>query len=203
MATTKIISKHGHTKEGIDYILNPEKTVNLAYTSTINCSISIAHEQFDIVQRNWRYGADSLRKPYDGAIKKNVTSLHIVQSFKSKETTPEQAHEIAQELIRAKYGEYAQAVIATHIDAKYIHNHIFVNSVDIMGKKFYNNKANLYDLRRHSDELCRKYGLPVLEVRRRTNGHSQNNIQARSHQSGYRLYPKPGENPKSGLYLCR
>jgi len=102
----------------------------------MNCNITNAHEQFEIVQRF----AHHSRKPTDGKVKQNVTALHIIQSFKGHETSPEKAHQLARELIKAKYSPHAQAVIATHADTD-----------------------NIRNLRNYSDDLCRKHGLSVIE----------------------------------------
>ena len=162
MAIVKTIDKHGHTRAGIDYILNPEKTMELGYVSTINCNVTYAHEQFDKVQRFWHYNMADKRSVSAGQ-KQNVTSIHIIQSFEGQEVSPEQAHLIAKELIRNQFGPHAQAVIATHNDTDNVHNHIIVNTVDFKGKRIHNNWEQIKALRNQSDTLCRKYGLSVIE----------------------------------------
>ena len=169
MAIIKVISKHGKTKAGIDYILNPAKTQGLIFSSTMNCDISgdtsFTAKQFDIVQRFRHFNEKKPRQGryLEGNAKQNVTSLHIIQSFKGQEVSAEQAHKIAQEMVRNTYGPHAQVVIATHTDRENIHNHIIINSVDMAGRKLYNNKEARAELRLSSDELCKKYGLSVIE----------------------------------------
>lgn len=61
------------------------------------------------------------------------------------------------------WSEY-QVVVATHLDTGTYHNHFVVNSVNMFtGKKFNCNKEAYYHFRELSDELCRKYGLTVIE----------------------------------------
>ena len=163
-AIVKTISKHGHTKAGIDYILDGDKTMNLEFSSSINCAIETAHKEFDALQNLWWQNNHSgNRKGYVGGQKKNVTGIHIIQSFHGQEVSPGTAHKIAHELVRANFGAHAQAVIATHTDRENIHNHIVINSVDMKGTRFYNDYAQIMSLRKHSDSLCRKYGLSVIE----------------------------------------
>ena len=106
------------------------------------------------------YHANKAQKKSRG---RNVTALHIIQSFKGYECSPDEAHEIARQLVENQYGKHVQAVIATHIDRDNIHNHIMLNSVNFKGKKIYNDKRNRNELRFNSDELCRKYNLSVIE----------------------------------------
>ena len=56
-------------------------------------------------------------------------------------------------------------VIGTHIDKGHIHNHILYNSVSSRtGRKEHFDRNGYYaQIRARSDELCRKYGLSVIE----------------------------------------
>ena len=57
-------------------------------------------------------------------------------------------------------------MISTHLNTKCIHNHIVWNSVSIVdGKKYRSNaKSYITQVRRISDELCRKYHLSVIDT---------------------------------------
>lgn len=66
---------------------------------------------------------------------------------------------------RQLWGDKFQVVVATHLDKEHIHNHFVLNSVSFVdGKKFNDCKASYALMRRTSDELCREYGLSVIEA---------------------------------------
>ena len=72
------------------------------------------------------------------------------------------AHEIGQRLLESFDG--FQGVVCTHTDRSQLHNHIVLNSVNWKtGRKWQSGKSDLYHLRELSDNLCREYGLSVLE----------------------------------------
>lgn len=57
-----------------------------------------------------------------------------------------------------------KVIVATHFNTGTYHNHFVVNSVNMFtGKKFNCNKGAYYHFRELSDELCREYGLTVIE----------------------------------------
>lgn len=89
---------------------------------------------------------------------------HLVQSFHPDEKiTPEEAHKVACEFAESQFKNF-EVVVATHVDAKHIHSHFVINSVSFEdGKKYHSSKNDLLKLRDASDELCKKYGLSVVE----------------------------------------
>lgn len=94
-----------------------------------------------------------------------VEGYHLVQSFAEGEVTPELAHLIGQELAdRLLKGQY-EVVITTHLNTRHYHNHIVWNSVSMAdGRKYHSNAKSYYtEIRKISDELCRKYGLSIIE----------------------------------------
>lgn len=92
---------------------------------------------------------------------------HLDQSFHPDEKiTPQLAHKIACEFAENQFKGY-EVVVATHIDADHIHSHFVVNSVSFEdGKKYHSDRNNIQKLRDASDEICRKYGLSVIENRK-------------------------------------
>lgn len=98
-----------------------------------------------------------------------VLGYHFIQSFKPKEATPETVHEIGVEFARRCFGERFEVVIGTHLDRNHLHNHIVVNSVSFAdGKKYHSNaKSYFVDIRKISDEICREYGLSVIEPQKK------------------------------------
>ena len=117
----------------------------------INCSSVNTFKDFE-----------NLRKAFDQD--KGVIAHHYYQSFqKDDNITPEQAHKIGVELAKRMFPNY-QVVISTHIDRDHVHNHIIVNSCNMVtGQKWYSNKKTLSDLRKESDRLCRENGLGVID----------------------------------------
>ncbi|WP_295087295.1 relaxase/mobilization nuclease domain-containing protein [Ruminococcus sp.] len=137
------------------------KTVDAALgerTSFINCIPQTAYMDFEI-----------MRKVFDQD--KGIIAHHYYQSFqKDDNVTPEQAHKIGVELAKKMFPNF-QVAIATHIDREHIHNHILVNSVNIMtGQKWYSNKRSLSDIRRESDRLCLENGLGVIKKNNKYQG---------------------------------
>ena len=187
MAIVKTISCRGaNPQKSIDYICNKQKTKsffseslkhetyydlsNADYhnISHINCTPGDEAQDFAISQKlyaaskNYRVRSD------------NIHYIHVIQSFSLKDNiTPEKAHELGMKLMKEHYGSHAQIVIATHADKGHIHNHFIVNSVSIAGKKFYDNKTTLTQLRNLSDKLCREYGLSVIQPKGRSKSYKE------------------------------
>ena len=94
-----------------------------------------------------------------------VVAYHGYQSFAPGEATPEIAHEIGMRLARQLWGDRYQVLVATHLDqSNHLHNHFVINTVShIDGKKFHRTEKDYYDMQIASDNLCREYGLSVVE----------------------------------------
>ncbi len=90
---------------------------------------------------------------------------HLVQSFPSGyEIEPKLAHKIAVELAEKAFNKY-EVVVATHIDREHVHSHLVINSVSFEdGKKYHSNKESVEQLMKLSDEICRRYGVHVLDA---------------------------------------
>lgn len=166
------IKSNAHMASAIDYIARDEKAMPLKdmkmylkerlehlntidtslgeRTTLINCSPPDVYKEFEMVRKGFKQD-------------KGVIAHHYYQSFqKDDNVTPEQAHQIGVELARRMFPNY-QVAIATHIDREHVHNHIIVNSVNLVtGKKWYSNKRSLSDIRKESDKLCLEHGLGVI-----------------------------------------
>lgn len=158
MATVNVISNGGNGgAKGLSgvlgYVKKEEKTMWNGYqlVTGINCTPSSAY--YDMMATKNRYGKTGGRMFY-----------HIDQSFSPDEKiTPELAHKIAVEFAREQFKGY-EVLVGTHVDAHHIHSHFVVNSVSFEnGKKYHSDKNNIQRLRDASDELCRKYGLSVID----------------------------------------
>ena len=98
--------------------------------------------------------------------KDGVQGYHLVQSFAEGEVSPELAHLIGQELAEQLLKGQYEVVITTHLNTSHYHNHLVWNSVRMAdGKKYHSNaKSYFTEVRRISDDLCRKYGLSVIQT---------------------------------------
>ena len=161
-----------HMENAIGYIAREEKAMPLAdmkkyleerlshmntidtslgeRTTFINCSPQNTYKEFEITRKAFEQD-------------KGVIAHHYYQSFqKDDNVTPEQAHQIGVELAKRMFPNY-QVAIATHIDREHVHNHIIVNSVNLItGQKWHSNKRSLSDIRKESDKLCLENGLGVI-----------------------------------------
>ena len=189
MATTSTWSIKNNLKVSLDYIMNPEKTINndygkdyyrglelssnkdynfknelSHYVSGVNCIVDSAYEDMMSTKRQYC--------KTDGII-----AFHSYQSFKEGEVTPDIAHEIGVKLAEEMWDDY-EVVVATHQNTNHIHNHFIINSVSYKtGKKYNNNKASYAKLRHISDALCQEYGLSTLEEDARYNNSYKNKWQ--------------------------
>jgi len=175
LAYNKILTirSPGHIKTATNYAMNIEKTTDekqildviSGYVTNgektelqgdrnvtgINCFPETAVEKMKATKK--LFGKSDKRLAYQ-----------IIQSFAPGEITPALAHEFGVKYAEAWLGDF-EVVIGTHLDRAHIHNHIVFNSVScIDGRKFHLSKAEFYKkLRGISDQLCREYGLSVIE----------------------------------------
>ena len=93
-----------------------------------------------------------------------TTAYHGYQSFAPGEATPEITHEIAVKLAERLWGEKYQVVVATHLDkANHLHSHFVLNTLSFVDeKKFHRTVQDYRDMQIAPDELCREYGLSVI-----------------------------------------
>lgn len=172
MATTKIWKIDKRLDNVVDYVVNEKKTdsnsyYNLhkvveyakasykteqqLYVTAINCS------EDNVVQEMME-----TKKIFDN--EDGILGYHAFQSFCEGEVTPEIAHKIGIKLAEELWGDRFQVVVTTHLNTNHIHNHFVLNSVSFVdGKKYYDNNETYALMRQTSDNLCREYGLNVLE----------------------------------------
>ena len=141
-------------KEALSERLNHLQEVNADFgerMTCINCSANNTYKDFENMRK--AFGQD-----------KGVIAHHYYQSFsKDDDLSPELAHQIGTELAKRIFPDF-QVVVSTHTDREHIHNHIIVNSCNMLtGQKWYSNKKSLSDIRRESDKLCLQYGLNVID----------------------------------------
>lgn len=148
----KTTQKADSLEAAIDYAMNRTKTEQAVFEDTIGCTNENAYE--DMLTTKKRFHKMG-----------GVEGYHLVQSFAEGEVTPELAHLIGQELAdRLLKGQF-EVVITTHLNTRHYHNHIVWNSVSMVdGHKYHSNAKSYYtEIRKISDDLCRKYGLSIIE----------------------------------------
>lgn len=135
--------------------LNQHQTEQVVFESALGCTCETAFEDMFRIKQMWHKEG-------------GVQGFHLVQSFAAGEVTPELAHQIGLEFAQQLLGGDFQAVVSTHLNTQCTHNHIVWNSVSMKdGRKYRSNqKSYLTQVRRISDELCRKYGLSVIQTKK-------------------------------------
>jgi len=167
MATTRLITHHISKVETIsqslsdrfDYGQNPEKTQQGEWVSAYQCDAKTADAEFMLSKA--KYKAVTGREQKKDA---DVLCYQIRQAFVPGEITPEEANRIGYETaMRWTKGKHA-FFVATHIDRKHIHNHVYFNSTSLdCTKKFRNFWNSSFALRRLSDRICLENGLSYIE----------------------------------------
>lgn len=151
----------------INYCVQEKKTVDKngrQYAGGVNCLGQHAYEEF-MATKNL-YGKAS-----------GTYFYQYVQSFLPGEIQSyEEAHRIGLEFAGKSFPGY-EVLVATHLDAhddsgvQRVHNHFIVNSVSFEdGRKIHFTPNTLQELRKISDDICRKHGLSVLPPSSKSNG---------------------------------
>ncbi len=171
MATTSLWHIKGSLKDLVDYVENPNKTIdpsmrdffdvfayaqnpnktkNLQYVTAINCVREIALQQMILTKK--QFAKD------DGYI-----AWHGYQSFKPGEVTPDECHAIGVQTARELWGDSFQIIVTTHLDKEHLHNHFCLNSVGFRdGWKYNYSKAERQRMMEISDRICKEHGLSVI-----------------------------------------
>ncbi len=143
----------GGLKKLLGYVSREKKTKleDRRLVSGVNCSTENAYNEMMLTKQMHRKTGGRLY-------------YHLVQSFpKGYDIKPELAHKIALELAEKALSNY-ECVVATHIDREHIHSHIVFNSVSFEdGRKYHSDNNSLHELMKLSDEICRQYGVAVLD----------------------------------------
>lgn len=157
MAYTKIHPIKVTLGKAIDYVCKFEKTGNGQYFSSVNCQYQIAEHEFEFTREEMNDKVELL-------------AFHAVQSFKRGEVTPEQAHEIGMQTMKEFLKDEYEFIITTHVDTGIIHNHIIINSVNMINGKSFSREHNRKEfpawigMRQISDRICAERGLSVIQT---------------------------------------
>ena len=175
MVITKHFAIHGksYRRKIIKYILNPDKTKNLALVSDYGMRnfldfpsydemVQMYHENF--ISNNTLYNFRHARLEEK---QRKIHAHHIIQSFSPEDhLTPEQINQIGYETMKELTGGKFRFIVATHVDKNHLHNHIIINSVDSNSNKKlkwdYNVERNL---RMISDRFSKIAGAKIIENR--------------------------------------
>ena len=134
---------------------NEDETERDLFQSAVGCTCETAFADMCEVKKMWHKEG-------------GVQGFHLVQSFAPGELSPELAQRIGVEFAEKLLKGDFQVVITTHLNTNCIHNHLVWNSVSLRdGRKYRSNvKSYLAEVRRISDDLCRQYGLSVIQTER-------------------------------------
>lgn len=165
MATTKIWAVKNRLDHVLEYVSNEEKTIdklgnyvsrdsateNQKYMTCINCSSNDPFTSMMNVKESF----------HDNS---KIIAYHAIQSFKPGEGNADIVHEIGVKTAEKLFGDRYQFVVCTHLDKEHLHNHIVINPISIVdGKRYHNSMVDIYKLREISDEVCKEYGLSIID----------------------------------------
>lgn len=139
-------------KDVLEYAKDEEKTEQQFFVTGINCNAGKAREQFIAVKQQYN--------KTDG-----IQAYHGYISFKDTDNlSPELAHQIGIEFANKVWGERFQIVVTTHLNTKCLHCHYVINSVSLVdGKRLQNKEKAWFYFHHIADEICKEYGLSVVE----------------------------------------
>lgn len=155
MAVIEFINASNNTykgmKRGIEYIKNPVKTAPHLVGGK-DCSPDTAFNEFVMTKQNFK--KETGRQ-----------FIHFIQSFSPNDkATPEIINEIGRKLLEHEDFKDFQVVYTTHTDKEHLHNHFIINSVSFTkGRKWQLSKEQLESLKDYSDQLCKDYGLIIVD----------------------------------------
>ena len=175
MVITKHFAIHGksYRRKIIKYILNPDKTKNLALVSDYGMRNFLDFPSYDEIVQMYHENFISNDTLYNfrharlEEKQRKIHAHHIIQSFSPEDhLTPEQINQIGYETMKELTGGKFRFIVATHVDKNHLHNHIIINSVDSNSDKKlkwdYNVERNL---RMISDRFCKIAGAKIIENR--------------------------------------
>jgi len=160
MPYVKSVSIRTTVNRSIAYILNPDKTEELLYTTSLNCMTNAKDAYLAMKTVYEHFSGEKFNAPLPLKGKGSVKAIHYIQSFDPQDNvSPELAHRIAKAFARKTFGDDCQIVIATHTDKNHIHNHLIINTYSISGQKFNANKTTLKKIKNYSDRTCLAFGI--------------------------------------------
>lgn len=136
------------------------ETVFFTLNSTQNCTIP--NDPIRSFQDNIKRNRGKLRRENPRTKSgREVLAWHLWQSFETV-IDPRMANEIGCKLAKEVFSNYP-VTISTHTNTDNTHNHLIICAWDLDGRKWNDCHETKRLIRRVSDQLCREYGLQVLE----------------------------------------
>ena len=136
----------------IDYASNGDKTEQMMYVTGINCNPKDAANEFMETKLMWNKTGGRL-------------AYHGYQAFLEGDgkISAQTAHEIGVRLAQEVWGDRFEVVVATHLNTDHYHSHFVINSVSFRdGYKYRRTKADYWKMRLVNDKLCKEYGLHIV-----------------------------------------
>lgn len=175
MVVTKHFATHGkkYRRRLIKYILNPEKTNNLALVSDFGMSNYMDFPTYEEMVKMYNINFINNDELYDSRNdrlerkQQKIHAHHVIQSFSPEDNlTPEEINRIGYETMMELTGGRFRFIVATHVDQSHTHNHIIINSVDRNSEKkliwdYYLER----NLRMISDRISKIAGTKIIEKR--------------------------------------
>lgn len=136
------------------------ETIFFTLTSTQNCEIP--NDPIRSFQENIKRNRGKLRRENPRTKSgREVLAWHLWQSFETV-IDPRMANEIGCRLAKEAFSNYP-VTISTHTNTDNTHNHLVICAWDLDGRKWNDCHETKRLIRRVSDQLCKEYGLGVLE----------------------------------------
>lgn len=175
MVVTKHFATHGkkYRRRLIKYILNPEKTNNLALVSDFGMSNYMDFPTYEEMVKMYNINFINNDELYDSRNdrlerkQQKIHAHHVIQSFSPEDNlTPEEINRIGYETMMELTGGRFRFIVATHVDQSHTHNHIIINSVDRNSeKKLIWDYYLEQNLRMISDRISKIAGTKIIEKR--------------------------------------
>lgn len=175
MAVTEIWPINVRLDKFIAYVVNKDKTVNDNYETLQNL---LAYDTNELKTEKKMYVTGINCEP-ENAYRKMTEAFtlndkpmpniayHAYQSFRAGEVDAKTAHEIGVKMAERLWADKFHVVVATHLNTDHYHNHFAICSTSFIdGSRYHDDKASKARMRTVSDELCREYGLSVIENRK-------------------------------------
>lgn len=177
MAITKIIKVKVNPNAAINYVRNPDKTNERLLVSYDGCTESNIELCFKMALANKTQNRKS----------EGVLAYHFIQSFApTDEVTPEKAHELGMKFMEKTFSGKYSFICATHTDKGHIHNHFVMCAAErgMTGMRLDDNLSLLHTIQKNNDDLCREYGLSVIDKKRSKGKNYREWFEDKSNPSG-------------------
>ena len=145
----------------IDYISNDEKVADEDGRKLVfghNCSPENAIREFEKLDAYYHKN----KSEYLNEGHRANNAFHIIISYKGKDISPREVHDMGREFTERLCGDEYMAITATHLNTENIHNHIVVCAYGLDGMHKLQDTRNIYKLFKEiAHEISLEHGLPV------------------------------------------